>query len=284
VTKSRRRFFRYFAAGTGTAIGGAVFWVAASKQRAARWARRLIADAGRRIVPAPVRPDPDAWSDNQITICWLGHATTLINFYGIRILTDPVSSSRAGISYGLGVAGPKRYVGPALSLRELPPVDVLLLSHAHYDHMDLPSLSRFPRSTFTVTAKGTSDVLAAIRLKQVTELAWNGRASFENAKGNLQIEAVEVKHWGRRWPSNAPRGYNGYVLRREGKALLFGGDTAKTPRVPELRSRGPFELAIMPIGLTGPGFGIIARRNKRLKWRTPPGRATSCRCTIRPSS
>lgn len=252
MTKSRRKFLRYLAAGTGTTIGGASLWVAASKRRTARFLRQLIADAGRKISPAPVRPDPANWSDNQITIAWLGHATTLINFYGLRILTDPVFSSRAGISYGLGVAGPKRYVAPALSMSELPPIDVLLLSHAHYDHMDLPSLNQFAPDTFTVSAEGTSDVLAATRLKQITELAWNGRTSVKNVRGDLQIEAVQVKHWGRRWPSSVPRGYNGYILRREGKALLFGGDTAQTPRLAELRSRGPFQMAIMPIGAYRP--------------------------------
>ena len=79
-----------------------------------------------------------------------------------------------------------------------------------------------------------------------------GGATFKNTKGALQIEAVEVKHWGRRWPSNVARGYNGYVLRREGRALLFAGDTALTPRFAELRSRGPFEVAIMPIGAYRP--------------------------------
>jgi L-ascorbate metabolism protein UlaG (beta-lactamase superfamily) len=68
------------------------------------------------------------------------------------------------------------------------------------------------------------------------------------ANGDLQVEAFEVKHWGQRWPSEVPRGYNGYLLRREGKVLLFGGDTAHTPLFASLRSRGPFEVAIMPIG------------------------------------
>src|SRR6266851_72350 len=89
----------------------------------ARRLRQLLADAGRVIAPAPVKPDPAKWSDNQITICWLGHATILINFYGIRILTDPAFGNRIGIRLGIGTAGPKRYIGPALSLKELPPID-----------------------------------------------------------------------------------------------------------------------------------------------------------------
>ncbi len=209
-------------------------------------------DARRPVTPAPVKPQPSKWSDNELTVCWLGHTSVLINFCGITVLTDPVLGTRIGISLGLGTAGPKRYVSPALRVNELPPIDVLLLSHAHMDHMDLPTLRHLPSSTFTVSAKVTNDVLASAWLTSVTELGWNDRASFCNTKGKLDIEAIEVKHWGARWPSEVERGYNGYVLRREGKALLFAGDTAKTPHVAEARSRGPFEAAIMPIGAYRP--------------------------------
>jgi L-ascorbate metabolism protein UlaG (beta-lactamase superfamily) len=243
---------RNLIAGTGVAAVGGGWWLAASKQRAARWTRRLMADARRSVLPAPAKPRPEQWPDNRITLAWLGHATVLVNFYGLRILTDPALFSRVGMSLGLGMAGPKRYVAPALHFTELPPIDVLLLSHAHRDHLDLPSLSRFKQSTFTVTAKATSDVARQAGLKQVTELAWKERTTFRHPKGELEIEALEVKHWGERWPSHAPRGYNGYVLRREGKALLFGGDTALTPVFAEHRAKGPFAAAIMPIGAYRP--------------------------------
>ncbi|HTL18596.1 MAG TPA: MBL fold metallo-hydrolase, partial [Patescibacteria group bacterium] len=206
----------------------------------------------RKIEAAPVKPQPEKWSDNAVTLAWLGHSTVLLNFYGIRILTDPALGRRVGISLGLGTLGPKRFIAPALALRELPPIDVLLLSHAHMDHMDLPTLGLFPRKTFTVTAKSTNDLLADASLKQVTELGWNERTSFRNEKGDLQIEAVEVKHWGQRWPSERPRGYNGYLLRREDKTILFGGDTALTPAIGALKPRGPFALAVMPIGAYRP--------------------------------
>jgi L-ascorbate metabolism protein UlaG (beta-lactamase superfamily) len=212
----------------------------------------MVQDAQRAIAPAPVKPDPSKWSDNQVTVSWLGHTTVLMNFYGLHILTDPALGNRIGISLGLGTAGPKRYVAPALRFKELPPIDLLLLSHAHMDHLDLPSLQRFPSATVAVTAKVTGDLLAGTRLKQITEMAWNERATFRTARGEVEIEAVEVKHWGQRWPSEMARGYNGYVLRRGGKAILFGGDTARTPLFSELRSRGPFELAVMPIGAYQP--------------------------------
>jgi L-ascorbate metabolism protein UlaG (beta-lactamase superfamily) len=199
-----------------------------------------------------VKPTPAAWSDNQITLAWLGHSTVLLNFFGVHILTDPVFANRVGISLGFGTAGPKRYIAPALAGRELPAIDLLLLSHAHMDHMDLPSLRHLGPGKFTVTAKVTGDVLASARLQQIHELAWNERTTLRTAKGELEIQAFEVKHWGQRWPSEVERGYNGYILRREDKAVLFAGDTALTPLFKNLRSQGPFEAAIMPIGAYNP--------------------------------
>src|SRR5436190_7016732 len=239
-------------AATGAALGTGMYWANTSRRRPARWLRQIVADARREVLPAPARPDPSQWSDNALTIAWIGHTTTLINFYGIRILTDPALGNYIGISFGLGTAGPKRYVAPALRLKEMPPIDVVLLSHAHMDHMDLPTLRRLPSNSFTVSAKTTTDILTSADRRAVTELAWGERTRFQNGKGDLEIEAFEVKHWGQRWPSELERGYNGYLLRREGKAILFGGDTARTPRFADLRSRGPFEAAILPIGAYNP--------------------------------
>jgi L-ascorbate metabolism protein UlaG (beta-lactamase superfamily) len=84
--------------------------------------------------------------------------------------------------------------------------------------------------------------------RDIVELGWNDTWVCRSAKGELHLTAFEVKHWGRRWPSKLPRGYNGYLLHREGKSIIFGGDTALTRHFAELRSRGPFEVAIMPIG------------------------------------
>ena len=176
----------------------------------------------------------------------------LINFYGIHILTDPALGRRVGISLGPGTAGPKRYIAPALSLKDLPAIDVLLVSHAHMDHMDAPTLSRLSPGTFTISARLTSDVLAGAGLRKVTELGWNQRTVFSNGKGKIEVEALQVKHWGRRWPSDLERGYNGYVLHREGKSILFAGDTANTDLFREHRAKGPFQIALMPIGAYRP--------------------------------
>ncbi len=252
MKKNRRTFLKRTCIAAAVTAGLGSLWAAKSNSRSARLLRQLLADHRRKILPAPVKPNPASWSDNDITICWLGHATTLINFYGVHILTDPTLGSRIGVSLGVGTAGPKRYIAPALRVDELPPIDLLLLSHAHMDHLDVATLSRLAPSTFTVTAKTTSDVLAGTGLPQITELPWSGKATVHGAQGDLEIEAFEVKHWGNRWPNGIARGYNGYVLKREGKSLLFGGDTALTPLFSQVRSRGPFTAAIMPIGAYQP--------------------------------
>ena len=239
----------------GTAAAGAAAvsgsWLAFSNSRAARWGRRLLDDSQRKMASAPATPHPSQWLDDRITMAWLGHSSVLINFHGMHILTDPALGKRVGISVGVGTLGPKRYVAPALSLKELPAIDVVLLSHAHYDHMDLPTLRGLGPRPWIATAVSTRDLLAGT-FANINELAWGQSATYQNGKGELTVEAIEVKHWGQRWPGKLSRGYNGYVLRREGKSLLFGGDTAQTPAFARLKSSGPYLAAIMPIGAYQP--------------------------------
>jgi len=251
MLRRRRLFLKTFIAGTAATVSGATYWISTSQKHAARWARAIMADAKREVLPAALKPEPTKWSDQKITMAWLGHSTVLINFYGITILTDPSLGKRVGINLGIGTAGPKRYIAPALTFNELPPVDVLLLSHAHMDHMDLPTLNRF-QDLFTVSASRTGEILKGTRLKSIHELKWGSETTFRGKPGELSIAAFEVRHWGRRWPNDIDRGYNGYILKREGKALLFGGDTAQTSLFREVRGHGPFEIAMMPIGAYQP--------------------------------
>jgi L-ascorbate metabolism protein UlaG (beta-lactamase superfamily) len=245
---------RTFLQGAAIGVGGAgltASYLAFSSSRTARWFRRLAGDYRRSIPAAPVKPNPAQWSDNQITFAWLGHSSVLINFYGLRILTDPVLGSRCGISTGFGTLGPKRLVAPALSVKELPPIDVVVLSHAHYDHFDTPTLSQLGRETWIATAQGTADVIEG-QFSSVNELAWGEEANFRGPKGELKVQAIEVKHWGERWPSKKRRGYNGYALHREGKSILFGGDTAQTGALASASAHGPYVAGIMPIGAYQP--------------------------------
>jgi L-ascorbate metabolism protein UlaG (beta-lactamase superfamily) len=198
------------------------------------------------------RPDPEQWTDNGITAAWLGHATVLVNFYGVNILTDPVLLDRVGADFRLGTLGLRRRVAPALRTHELPRIDLVALSHPHLDHFDSATLRRLPRQAQVVTARFTGDLLARNRFAGVHELAWGEQRQVITPGGEVRVEAFAVKHWGARWRRDMHRGYNGYVFEREGRKIIFGGDTAFSTTFAGLKSKGPYDLAIMPIGTYDP--------------------------------
>ena len=209
------------------------------------------------IVPPAAVPDPSVWDDSTITAAWLGHATVLINFFGFRIITDPVFSERIGLDLGLFTLGPRRLVHPPLEINQLPPIDLILLSHAHMDHLDLPSLKEFDPSIPVVMAANTTDVIAGLDFQTVYELDWGKWTQIRD----VRIEALEVKHFGWRypWERDRSRGYpdgrsfNAYLLSRHGRHIVFGGDTSYHEKFRQLKERNiPVDLAIMPIGAYDP--------------------------------
>ena len=134
---SRRKF-------VGLASASAAgLWFSISEQAGARFVRQAIQETTRPILAPPNKPQPLTWSDREVNAAWLGHATVLINFYGLTILTDPTLGERVGANMGIATVGPKRLVATPLNFSELPPLDVVLLSHAHMDHFDLPTLGKF---------------------------------------------------------------------------------------------------------------------------------------------
>jgi L-ascorbate metabolism protein UlaG (beta-lactamase superfamily) len=187
-----------------------------------------------------------------LTAAWLGHSTVLLNFFGITILTDPVLFPRIGIRLPFLTIGPKRLTHPALTFRELPPIDLVLLSHAHFDHLDTRTLHRFGKRTQVVTAPRTRDLLRWTRLRQITELGWNETRAVQTAAGDLVVKAFRVQHWGARLQYDDYRGYNGYVMERHGRRVIFAGDTALTNSFAGLRDDRPCDLAIMGIGAYEP--------------------------------
>jgi L-ascorbate metabolism protein UlaG (beta-lactamase superfamily) len=208
----------------------------------------------RRMAAAPFTPHPESWPDTGLHAAWLGHSTVLIKIEGTTILTDPVFSMRAGLNLGPFTIGVKRLVEPALRLpgaerNAIPRPDLILLSHAHMDHFDLPSLRRLEsHETGVLTASKTADLLRVKRYGQVDELAWGETARL----GEVTVRAFEVNHWGARMQSDTWRGYNGYLVESPRYRLIFGGDTALTGTFRQLRSSRPINLAIMPIGAYNP--------------------------------
>jgi L-ascorbate metabolism protein UlaG (beta-lactamase superfamily) len=214
--------------------------------------REWTIESWRRMAPAFAKPTPAIWSDAQITLAWLGHATMLINCFGIKILTDPALFPRIGIRLPGFTIGPKRLTAPALKVDELPRIDLILLSHAHFDHFDLRTLRCFDENTSVITARGTSDLLRRTRFREVTELDWGETKRVKTTSGEIDVSALRVNHWGARKQRDTYRGYNGYLLERNGHRIIFAGDTAMTDSFAELRRQGDIDVAIMPIGAYNP--------------------------------
>lgn len=187
--------------------------------------------------------------------CWIGHSTVLIRVAGKWILTDPVLFSTYGINaFGITL-GPRRITQPALTLDEIPKPDIVLLSHAHMDHMDRKSLDaiteRYPNQVTAITATNTSDVIDDLPWAALHEMDWGDTTSIQG----ISMKALRVKHNGWRLPGEAcraagqrrsGRSYNGYEIEVDGVRIVFGGDTAYTEHFRDVRK--PVDIAIMPIG------------------------------------
>jgi L-ascorbate metabolism protein UlaG (beta-lactamase superfamily) len=149
--------------------------------------------------------------------------------------------------------GLKRLVDVAAPILDLPPIDLILLSHAHMDHFDLPSLRRLENNrTQVLTAYQTSDLLRVRRYARVREAHWDDAVQIGPAK----ISAFEVAHWGARMRGDTYRGYNGYLIEVHGRRIVFGGDTAYTDNFKSVRSSKTVDLAIMPIGAYDPWIRV----------------------------
>src|ERR687883_1588331 len=229
-----------------------------ARRFAGKFVRDRVAESRVPVLPAPHRPEPAAWSDERLTVAWLGHATVLINFYGTWLLTDPALRPRVGVRVGGLTLGPRRLVQPALSLKELPALDAVLVSHAHMDHCDLGTLRRLPRRTRAVVQEGNGDLVR--RFARVDELKWGEAVEVKGAR----VEAIEVNHWGARKLTDKHRGYGGFLVEKRGRALVFGGDTAYTHAFARLRHRALIDLAILPIGAYDPW--VYAHANPEQAW------------------
>src|SRR5579871_3104052 len=171
--------------------------------------RRMSEDRKRSVKPSPRVPRFSTWPGRGLQAAWIGHSTILIRVDGFTILTDPVFSARIGIAMGPFVVGMKRLVDPAVDLAELLVPDLILLSHAHMDHLDRLSLRKLENpGTTVITAVGTSDLLRVKRFRAVHELKWDETRQV----GPARVRAIEVKHWGARTRTDVHRGYNGYLI------------------------------------------------------------------------
>jgi L-ascorbate metabolism protein UlaG (beta-lactamase superfamily) len=189
---------------------------------------------------------------NTNTYTWIGHATALIQINGVNILTDPQFSEYAS---PVQWAGPKRALPPGLSIEELPEIDIVLLSHDHYDSLDLDSINALVRR------KGGEKTLFAVPLKlknwfiergvqNVIEFDW----WQTHKEGKAEITAVPAQHWSKRYPLSRNRTlWAGWVVKVEDFKFYFIGDSGYAPIFKDITKQiGPVDLAMVPIGAYEP--------------------------------
>jgi N-acyl-phosphatidylethanolamine-hydrolysing phospholipase D len=197
--------------------------------------------------PAFLKSNPE-----KTTLTWIGHATVLLRLAGKNILTDPHYSERAS---PVQWAGPKRVVAPGLPFEALPPIDIVVISHDHYDSLDKQTVIKLKEreggqeTTFFVPL-GLRSWFEDLGIRQVVELDW----WEEHAEEDLRITAVPVQHWSKRglFARNQTL-WAGWVVQSEGFRFFFAGDSGYTPHFEEIGQRlGPFDLTAIPIGAYEP--------------------------------
>ena len=194
----------------------------------------------------PGTAPPRRVNGTELRVTFINHATVLIQTAGLNILTDPIWSERAS---PLTWAGPKRHRSPGLKFEDLPPIDLVFISHNHYDHLDVASLARLKdqhQSRF-LTGLGNSALLHARGIASVTELDWWERIEISTS---VQVSCVPAKHFSGRGLSDGDCTlWCGFVVQSPAGNIYFAGDTGLGSHFAAIKDRfKEFRLALLPIG------------------------------------
>lgn len=217
-----------------------------------RWA---VADrvSGRRKIAPPGPPAPSVAPDLATIadlhgpdhLTWIGHASFLGRLGGSSFVVDPNFSNHLGLSF-------RRHGSPGLTAREIPPLSAILVTHNHYDHLDLPTLRALPTDVPRFVPQGLGAWLTRKGFPRVHEMGWWDAVSWDG----LRITFVPARHWSRRYPWDTNRSWwGGWVVEGGGRSVYHAGDTAWFPGFAEIGRRFPnLDAAMLPIGAYDPAW------------------------------
>ena len=242
--------------------------------------------------PLPAHDPREAWRrppGSGLRATWLGHSTVLIEIGGRRVLTDPVWGARASPSR---LVGPRRFQPVPVALRALPPVDLVVISHDHYDHLDLPTIRALAKTGVPfVTALGVGAHLEAwgVPPERITELDWWQTHTVPGT--GLEISAAPSQHFsGRGLKDRNATLWASMVIASPRHRVFFSGDTGLTTEYADIARRlGPFDLVMLEVGAFHPSWGDIHLGPANALqpgscWAAHRAAACSCRCTGAPSA
>ncbi len=177
------------------------------------------------------------------TVTYIGHATVLFRLNGVTALTDPLYNERISIY--------RRYVQPGLPLQELPPLDLILISHSHWDHFDTWTLRRLDRRAVVVVPDGLQGDVRSLGFQDV-----RGLKHWETTTvGGAEVTAVPARHWGT---------YCGFLI-HNGKTVYFAGDTGLFDGMREIGARRRIDLALLPIGAYRPHVAFLPILSRKMR-------------------
>ena len=213
------------------------------------------------------RPDFPKLTKGQVALTWIGHASFLVQFTDLNVLIDP--------NFANWIFFLKRIKHAGLKISDLPPIDLVLLTHAHFDHFHRPTLRKLPAPKIGVLPWGVGDLARGLGFGRIVELQWWESFSHEEWKVTL----TPTKHWGARTLRDEHRGYGGFLLEHQGRAIFHAGDSAYFDGFKEIGTRCAPEIALLPIGAyypdsfrhvhMGPDEAVKVFQELHAKWLVP---------------
>jgi L-ascorbate metabolism protein UlaG (beta-lactamase superfamily) len=204
---------------------------------------RLVRESHEQPMTGSHRP-VELVKSQDLGVTFIGHSSFLLQMDGRKVLIDPVFAKRLVVL--------RRQRRPGLLVEELPPIDLVLLTHAHMDHLDVSSLRRVIRATRRLTGKtpevvvpkGVEDLVSSLGFSQVHGLAWWEQIDIQG----LHVIMTPCRHWGARMFRDTHRGYGGYVIEGTDHSVYHSGDTAYFDGFSEIGARLKPQVALLPIG------------------------------------